>query len=249
MSRGGWESRQPAWIWRPSGCGWPMEIASPTTGSSSPLARGHAPGPTRPRRRSTASSPCAPATMRRACGERLAAKPRRVLVIGGGFTGSEIASVCRELGPAGHAHRTRDRAAGGRAGRVRSPRPRPGCSASTAWICAAQTTVTALEGDAQGRFCRARLSDGGAVDADVAVVALGAIRNTEWLRGAGSPSAPSGSPATPGAAPSTSTPSSSMMSSSPATSRASRIPSSTTSLWRWSIGATRWSRPRSPRTT
>ena len=30
--------------------------------------------------------------------QRLAAKPQRVLVIGGGFTGSEIASDCRELG-------------------------------------------------------------------------------------------------------------------------------------------------------
>jgi 3-phenylpropionate/trans-cinnamate dioxygenase ferredoxin reductase subunit len=30
--------------------------------------------------------------------QRLAARPRRVLVIGGGFTGSEIASVCCELG-------------------------------------------------------------------------------------------------------------------------------------------------------
>ncbi len=30
--------------------------------------------------------------------QRLAAKPRRVLVIGGGFTGSEIASACCELG-------------------------------------------------------------------------------------------------------------------------------------------------------
>src|SRR5258708_3930798 len=30
--------------------------------------------------------------------QRLAAGPRRVLVIGGGFTGSEIASTCRELG-------------------------------------------------------------------------------------------------------------------------------------------------------
>ena len=29
---------------------------------------------------------------------RLAAGPKRVLVIGGGFTGSEVASVCRELG-------------------------------------------------------------------------------------------------------------------------------------------------------
>jgi NADPH-dependent 2,4-dienoyl-CoA reductase/sulfur reductase-like enzyme len=45
--------------------------------------------------------------------------------------------------------------------------------------------VTSLEGDAQGRFRRAHLSDGSHVDADVAVVALGAIRNTEWLRGSG----------------------------------------------------------------
>jgi cation diffusion facilitator CzcD-associated flavoprotein CzcO len=30
--------------------------------------------------------------------ERLAAQPKRVLIIGAGFTGSEIASACRELG-------------------------------------------------------------------------------------------------------------------------------------------------------
>jgi NADPH-dependent 2,4-dienoyl-CoA reductase/sulfur reductase-like enzyme len=48
-----------------------------------------------------------------------------------------------------------------------------------------QTTVTALEGDDRGRLGRAHLSDGSTVDADVAVVALGAIRNTEWLRGCG----------------------------------------------------------------
>src|SRR4029453_13459194 len=29
--------------------------------------------------------------------ERLAARPKRVLIIGGGFIGSEVASVCREL--------------------------------------------------------------------------------------------------------------------------------------------------------
>jgi NADPH-dependent 2,4-dienoyl-CoA reductase/sulfur reductase-like enzyme len=46
-------------------------------------------------------------------------------------------------------------------------------------------TVTALEGDGDGRLRRAHLSDGSTVDAEVAVVALGAIRNTEWLHGSG----------------------------------------------------------------
>jgi NADPH-dependent 2,4-dienoyl-CoA reductase/sulfur reductase-like enzyme len=43
-------------------------------------------------------------------------------------------------------------------------------------------TVTSLEGDAQGRLHRAQLSDGSSIDTEVAVVAQGAIRNTEWLR-------------------------------------------------------------------
>ena len=46
-------------------------------------------------------------------------------------------------------------------------------------------TVTRLEGDASGRLRRAHLSDGSTLEADVAVVALGAIRNVEWLRGSG----------------------------------------------------------------
>lgn len=45
--------------------------------------------------------------------------------------------------------------------------------------------VTQLEGDARGRLRRAHFSDGSTVDADVAVVALGGIRNTEWLRDSG----------------------------------------------------------------
>jgi NADPH-dependent 2,4-dienoyl-CoA reductase/sulfur reductase-like enzyme len=48
-----------------------------------------------------------------------------------------------------------------------------------------RTTVTALEGDEWGRLRRAHLSDGSTLDTDVAVVALGAVRNTEWLRGCG----------------------------------------------------------------
>jgi NADPH-dependent 2,4-dienoyl-CoA reductase/sulfur reductase-like enzyme len=48
-----------------------------------------------------------------------------------------------------------------------------------------QVTVTSLEGDARGQLRRAHLSDGRTLEADVAVVALGAIRNTEWLDGSG----------------------------------------------------------------
>jgi hypothetical protein len=47
------------------------------------------------------------------------------------------------------------------------------------------TTVMALEGDTQKKLRRARLSDGDELDVEVAVVALGSLRNTEWLRGAG----------------------------------------------------------------
>jgi 3-phenylpropionate/trans-cinnamate dioxygenase ferredoxin reductase component len=113
---------------------------------------------------------------------RLAAGPERVLVIGGGFIGSEIASVCRELGL-----------------RVtlteRSAAPLAGALGGAAGLVAAQvqrehgvdlrcnTTVVALEGDGRGR--RARLSDGDALDVDVVVVALGAVRNVEWLAGSG----------------------------------------------------------------
>ena len=116
---------------------------------------------------------------------RLAGDPGRVLVIGGGFTGCEVASVCRELSlPVTLTER--------------SAAPLGGALGAAAGAVAARlqreygvdlrchTTVLALEGDEGGRLRRARLSDGDALDVDVAVVALGAVRNTEWLRGAGS---------------------------------------------------------------
>lgn len=116
--------------------------------------------------------------------ELLSARPGRVLVIGGGFTGSEIASVCRELGldvtltERGHA-------------------PLVGALGKMLSTVAAQlqrdhgvdlrtgVTVTRLEGDDNGRLVRAHLSDGVTLDVDVAVVAMGAIRNTEWLADSG----------------------------------------------------------------
>jgi NADPH-dependent 2,4-dienoyl-CoA reductase/sulfur reductase-like enzyme len=45
--------------------------------------------------------------------------------------------------------------------------------------------VSALEGDANGQLCRAHLSDGSTIDVDVAVAALGGIRNVEWLADSG----------------------------------------------------------------
>lgn len=111
-------------------------------------------------------------------------RPRRVLVIGGGFTGSEVASVCRGLDlPVTLVDR--------------GPAPLSGGLGRTVGEVAAQiqrehgvdlrsaTSVTALEGDDRGRLRRAHLSDGEALDVDVAVVALGAVRAVDWLHRAG----------------------------------------------------------------
>ncbi|MFI8287941.1 FAD-dependent oxidoreductase [Streptomyces sp. ms191] len=122
---------------------------------------------------------------------RLAASPRRVLVIGAGFTGSEIASACRERGievtVAERAGAPLVGALGGVIGAVAADLQREnGVDLRTG------VTVTALEGDAAGRVRAARLSDGDVVEADVVVVSLGAIRNTDWLAGSGLGAGPRG---------------------------------------------------------
>jgi cytochrome P450/NADPH-dependent 2,4-dienoyl-CoA reductase/sulfur reductase-like enzyme len=114
----------------------------------------------------------------------LAAGPSRVLVIGAGFTGSEVASVCRErdipvtVAEIGTAPLVG--ALGAVIGEVAADVQR---AHGVDLRCGVK--VTRLEGDAQGRFRRAHFDDGSTVDADVAVVALGSIRNTEWLRESG----------------------------------------------------------------
>src|SRR5258708_7088618 len=90
--------------------------------------------------------------------QRLAAKPRRVLVIGGGFTGSEVASACCELGlPVTVTERGAAPLVGALGGviaaRVATLQRQHGVDLRC------QVTVTALEGDAQGRVRRAHLSD------------------------------------------------------------------------------------------
>ncbi|MGW1025647.1 NAD(P)/FAD-dependent oxidoreductase [Streptomyces sp. NPDC002577] len=121
--------------------------------------------------------------------ERLDAGPRRVLVIGAGFTGSEIASACRERGIDVTVAE-------------RGPAPLVGALGGTLGKFAARlhrahgvdlrtgVTVTALRGN--GRFTGADLSDGSHVEADVAVIALGAVRNTEWLADSGLAAGPRG---------------------------------------------------------
>jgi NADPH-dependent 2,4-dienoyl-CoA reductase/sulfur reductase-like enzyme len=114
----------------------------------------------------------------------LAARPRRVLVIGSGFIGSEAASVCRELGLDVTVTE-------------RGPAPLCGPLGGVIGAIAAEmqrdagvdlrtgVSVLALEGDAGGHVRRARLSDGSTLDVDVVLTSLGSVRNVEWLDGAG----------------------------------------------------------------
>jgi NADPH-dependent 2,4-dienoyl-CoA reductase/sulfur reductase-like enzyme len=116
--------------------------------------------------------------------QRLAAKPGRVLVIGGGFTGSEIASGCCELGlPVTVVERGAAPLVGALGGVIAERAARLQREHGVDLRC--QVTVTSLEGDERGQLRRATLSDGSTIDTEVAVVALGAIRNTEWLRNSG----------------------------------------------------------------
>ncbi|WP_328890731.1 NAD(P)/FAD-dependent oxidoreductase [Streptomyces sp. NBC_00316] len=120
----------------------------------------------------------------------LDAGPHRVLVIGAGFIGSEIASACRERG----LHVTVAE---------RGPAPLVGALGGALGTFAAKlqrahgvdlrcgVTVTALKG-VDGRLTGAEFSDGSRIDADVAVVALGALRNTEWLSESGLAAGPRG---------------------------------------------------------
>ncbi|MCE3035852.1 FAD-dependent oxidoreductase [Streptomyces sp. CMSTAAHL-2] len=119
----------------------------------------------------------------------LDAGPRRVLVIGGGFTGSEIASACRERGLEVTVTE-------------RGPAPLVGALGGTLSKLAAAmqrnhgvdlrtgVTVTRLLGEKT--FTGVELSDGNQVDADVCVVALGAVRNVEWLADSGLAAGPRG---------------------------------------------------------
>ncbi|WP_205872906.1 NAD(P)/FAD-dependent oxidoreductase [Mycobacterium camsae] len=111
-------------------------------------------------------------------------RPRRVLVVGSGFIGSEIASVCCELGlPVTVAERAGGPlvgALGGVIGDIAAGMHRDaGVDLRTG------VSVQALLGDAAGHVRQAQLSDGVTLDVDVVIASLGSVRNVEWLQGAG----------------------------------------------------------------
>src|ERR1700736_5685502 len=113
----------------------------------------------------------------------LKARPGRVLIVGSGFIGSEMASVCCELGlPVTVAERADAPlvgALGGVIGEIAAQMQRDaGVDLRTG------VAVEALEGDDAGHVRRAKLSDGTTLDVDVVVASLGSIRNIEWLAGA-----------------------------------------------------------------
>lgn len=114
----------------------------------------------------------------------LEAKPRRVVVIGGGFNGCELASACRALdlpvtlvehsaSPLASALGTVVGAAAAALQRAHGVDLRCG------------RTVTDLRADASGHVRGVELDDGTALDADLVVVALGSMPNVEWLENSG----------------------------------------------------------------
>jgi NADPH-dependent 2,4-dienoyl-CoA reductase/sulfur reductase-like enzyme len=108
------------------------------------------------------------------------------LVIGAGFTGCEVASACRELGVpvtvVDHGPAPLAGALGAAIGGVAAQMQR---DHGVDLRCGVEVAALDDGGNGDGRLRRARLSDGSALDVDVAVTALGGIRNIEWLKGSG----------------------------------------------------------------
>jgi NADPH-dependent 2,4-dienoyl-CoA reductase/sulfur reductase-like enzyme len=108
--------------------------------------------------------------------------PRHVVVVGGGFIGAEVAATCRKLAlpvtiveplpvPLG-------RVLGNEVGQVFADLHRDeGVDVRLG------VGVDRIEGN--GRVERVVLADGTTLDADVVVIGIGVIPNTEWLEGSG----------------------------------------------------------------
>ena len=114
--------------------------------------------------------------------DALARGPRRLLVVGGGFIGSEVATSARALDVPVTLVELDEAPLAGVLG------PDAGdffaeLHRSHGVDVRTGTTVASFLGD--DRLRGAQLTDGTTVEADLAVVALGAIANAEWLAGSG----------------------------------------------------------------
>jgi NADPH-dependent 2,4-dienoyl-CoA reductase/sulfur reductase-like enzyme len=114
--------------------------------------------------------------------EALAGGPR-LAIIGAGFIGCEVAASARKLGVDVTLVDI-------------APAPMPALGELLGARCAdlhrshgvdlrLGTGIAALHGDGAGRVAQVELAGGARIEADVVVVALGAIPNTEWLAGSG----------------------------------------------------------------
>jgi NADPH-dependent 2,4-dienoyl-CoA reductase/sulfur reductase-like enzyme len=114
----------------------------------------------------------------------LKARPKRVLVVGSGFVGSEIASVCRDLDlDVTVAERGKGPLMGALGGVISEIAA--GMMRDAGVDLRTGVGVEALSGDSTGKVRQAHFSDGTVLDVDVVVASLGSIRNVEWLEGAG----------------------------------------------------------------
>lgn len=121
----------------------------------------------------------------------LDAGPGRIVVVGAGFIGAEVAATARARGldvtlvePLAS---PLARVLGDAIGEVMASIHREqGVDVRTA------VSVENLETDASGRVCAVVLSDGERIDTDVVVVGIGVIPNTEWLAASGLPIDPDG---------------------------------------------------------
>ena len=115
---------------------------------------------------------------------RLAASPGRVLIIGGGFIGCELASCCREMELAvtiiESEHVPMRRALGERIGAFMA-----GVIRNHGVDLRLGAMVERIEADNAGAVAAVMLKDGTRIGCDLVIVALGAVRNVEWLEGSG----------------------------------------------------------------
>ena len=110
------------------------------------------------------------------------ASPARVVVVGAGFIGAEVAATARTKG----LDVVMIEALPTPLSRVLGPEMGSVCAAVHRDHGVDLRTGTGVEGiDGADRVERVRLSDGSVIDADVVVVGIGVTPNTEWLEGSG----------------------------------------------------------------